>query len=153
MGPTWVLSAPDGPHVDPMNIAIRVGLLSYAILALQCCPVWRHMSVMASEVLCCLLNWLFKLTWNIKAPYHWSFVRSIGDRWIDSICKGPGNAENVSKSWRHHGLSTPIHGFLSHDVIMGCQLRSMAFSDKRYTHTTSRYIGSCYDGAKLYYCQ
>ena len=24
MGPTWVLSAPDGPHVGPMNIAIRV---------------------------------------------------------------------------------------------------------------------------------
>ena len=24
MGPTWVLSAPDGPHVSPMNLAIRV---------------------------------------------------------------------------------------------------------------------------------
>ena len=23
MGPTWVLWAPDGPHVDPMNLAIR----------------------------------------------------------------------------------------------------------------------------------
>ena len=23
MGPTWVLSAPDGPHVGPMNIAFR----------------------------------------------------------------------------------------------------------------------------------
>ena len=23
MGPTWVLSAPNGPHVDPMNLAIR----------------------------------------------------------------------------------------------------------------------------------
>ena len=23
MGPTWVLSAPAGPHVDPMNLAIR----------------------------------------------------------------------------------------------------------------------------------
>ena len=23
MGPIWVLSAPDGPHVDPINIAIR----------------------------------------------------------------------------------------------------------------------------------
>ena len=23
MGPTWVLSAPDGPHVSPMNLAIR----------------------------------------------------------------------------------------------------------------------------------
>ena len=24
MGPTWVLSVPDGPHVGPMNLAIRV---------------------------------------------------------------------------------------------------------------------------------
>ena len=24
MGPTWVLSAPDGPHVGPINIAIRM---------------------------------------------------------------------------------------------------------------------------------
>ena len=24
MGPTWVLSAPDGPHVGPMNLAIGV---------------------------------------------------------------------------------------------------------------------------------
>ena len=24
MGPTWVLSAPDGPHVGPMSLAIRV---------------------------------------------------------------------------------------------------------------------------------
>ena len=23
MGPTWVLSAPGGPHVGPMNLAIR----------------------------------------------------------------------------------------------------------------------------------
>ena len=23
IGPTWVLSAPDGPHVGPMNLAIR----------------------------------------------------------------------------------------------------------------------------------
>ena len=26
MGPIWVLSAPDGPHVGPMNFAIRVRL-------------------------------------------------------------------------------------------------------------------------------
>ena len=27
MGPTWVLSAPDGPHVSPMNLAIREYML------------------------------------------------------------------------------------------------------------------------------
>ena len=28
MGPTWVLAAPDGPHVGPMNLAIRVVISS-----------------------------------------------------------------------------------------------------------------------------
>ena len=32
MGPTWVLQAPDGPHVDPMNLAIRVGFCHHAII-------------------------------------------------------------------------------------------------------------------------
>ena len=31
MGPTWVLSAPVGPHVGPLTLAIRAGLLSYAL--------------------------------------------------------------------------------------------------------------------------
>ena len=26
MGPTWVLSAPGGPHVGPMNLVIRDGI-------------------------------------------------------------------------------------------------------------------------------
>ena len=29
MGPTWVLSAPGGPHVDPMNHAIKEHLLFF----------------------------------------------------------------------------------------------------------------------------
>ena len=32
MGPTWVLSVPDGPHVGPMNLATRVANL----LLFQC---------------------------------------------------------------------------------------------------------------------
>ena len=34
MGPTWVLSAPYGPHVGPMNLAIRVSILP--------CGQWVH---------------------------------------------------------------------------------------------------------------
>ena len=29
MGPTWVPSAPDGPHVDPMNLTIRIGAITW----------------------------------------------------------------------------------------------------------------------------
>ena len=32
MGPTWVLSAPDGPHVGPMSLAIRGILEPYMLL-------------------------------------------------------------------------------------------------------------------------
>ena len=31
MGPTWVLAAPDGPHVGPMNLAIR-GICPYSLV-------------------------------------------------------------------------------------------------------------------------
>ena len=41
MGPTWVLSAPDGPHVGPMNLAIRE-YISYLL--------W-HLSVMVNDLI------------------------------------------------------------------------------------------------------
>ena len=46
MGPTWVLSAPDGPHVGPMNLAIRVRIWDSGLVdrwaacgVLHCQPV------------------------------------------------------------------------------------------------------------------
>ena len=35
MGPIWVLSAPDGPHVGPMNLAIRGA-------ARSCWSIYKH---------------------------------------------------------------------------------------------------------------
>ena len=36
MGPTWVLSAPDGPHISPMNFAIRlVNIMPVEALEMQ----------------------------------------------------------------------------------------------------------------------
>ena len=37
MGPTWVLSAPDGPHVGPMNLAIRVYIHIYIYIYICVC--------------------------------------------------------------------------------------------------------------------
>ena len=31
MGPTWALSAPDGPHVGPMNLAINIVFRDFTI--------------------------------------------------------------------------------------------------------------------------
>ena len=39
MGPTWVLSAPGGPHVGPMNLAIRVNFLLKLSIQKMCFKV------------------------------------------------------------------------------------------------------------------
>ena len=40
MGPIWVLSAPDGPHVGPMNLAIREIIIGLFLLKI----CWWYMS-------------------------------------------------------------------------------------------------------------
>ena len=35
MGPTWVLSAPEGPHVGPMNLAIRDILVKFPLIVVR----------------------------------------------------------------------------------------------------------------------
>ena len=41
MGPTWVLSAPDGPHVGPMNLAIRVYIHIYIYIYVCVSPFFQ----------------------------------------------------------------------------------------------------------------
>ena len=46
MGPTWVLLAPDGPHVDHMNLAIRdtigiSGVGEWVLLQVCKYDIWR----------------------------------------------------------------------------------------------------------------
>ena len=48
MGPTWVLSAPDGPHVGPTNLAIRDGKRFQIILRLHDPSLKTHVSVKVS---------------------------------------------------------------------------------------------------------
>ena len=49
MGRTWVLSVPDGPHVGPMNIAIRVYIHTYRTWSSLCPdvlePNWAKPSI------------------------------------------------------------------------------------------------------------
>ena len=49
MGPTWVLSAPDGTHVGPMNLAIRGGLY-YDKAQKLVCIFHRILSVINSRI-------------------------------------------------------------------------------------------------------
>ena len=58
MEPTWVLSAPGGPHVGPMNLAIRDGLapsdnnpLPQLVLANNPTSFWWHYATFPHGIL------------------------------------------------------------------------------------------------------
>ena len=113
MGPIWVLSAPDGPHVGPMNLVIRVAS-SVSCLAVctgkwPLCTVYaytsearirtvtsfeRH-SISNHRWLDCLFKSMFKLTAKkisqlcLTVPLAGEFTV---DRW--TLCAS-GNAESV----------------------------------------------------------
>ena len=79
MGPTWVLSAHDGPHVGPMNLAIRAFfLLQWLAYVTQCAVLlanyktgmssywqnfghWLHRSknAICSQILLICRHWIF----------------------------------------------------------------------------------------------
>ena len=96
MGPTWVLLAPDGPHVGPMNLAIREYLapmdgrwrsfFEYVVFFLI--QVWSifhlcHICAMCSIVLCHedVIKWK-------HFPRYWPFVRGIHRSLVNSPHKG-----------------------------------------------------------------
>ena len=83
MGPTWVLSAPDGPHVGPMNLAIRVP-----------CPHRRAMDILPRKAAekyhgstsswndditeNCTAGWIFRVTtWFLTNQIQIMLLKSI----------------------------------------------------------------------------
>ena len=54
MGPTWVLPAPDGPHVGPINLAIRV-LMAHVFLS---CVVAQYGLILPKSFRTSSLTWL-----------------------------------------------------------------------------------------------
>ena len=68
MGPTWVLSAPDGPHVGLMNLAIRI----------KCNHQWSPVKPLTWPVRMRYRVSLNELKlWFISCFSHWSAVCSI----------------------------------------------------------------------------
>ena len=64
MGPTWVLSAPDGPHLGPMTLAIRVPNIKV--------ERWRDPIIFISEIHI-LVKWhLYIETTPLSA--HWKYL-------------------------------------------------------------------------------
>ena len=69
-GPTWVLSAPDGPHVGPMDLAIRVSMS------------WHHKIVSCDfQFLCSKCRWT-----GIFAPFPMVLIPIAHIRLIYSVC-------------------------------------------------------------------
>ena len=59
MGPTWVLSAPDGPHVGPMNLAIRIAI-----------PIAPSKSIGAGQKLIYELPHCYSVLYILPHMYH-----------------------------------------------------------------------------------
>ena len=63
MGPTWVLSAPDGPHVGPMNLAIMATLSSLVIMTICDAPS-NNVGTMKVQSLNCVCVCITKHTYE-----------------------------------------------------------------------------------------
>ena len=87
MGPTWVLSAPGGPHVGPMNLAIWVGNAVILLLLIHCLTStsaypnrrWnKYMDQYLYNIhVSKMINICFNLRWNVwveVAPEIWSNI-------------------------------------------------------------------------------
>ena len=75
MGPTWVLSAPDGPHVSPMNLVIRdVECISWyrqVVFVVFCCikyPLWLVASLRLGQSYEC--HRLPKCCWSNRGGHE-----------------------------------------------------------------------------------
>ena len=100
MGPTWGLSAPGGPHVDPISLAIRESTANR-----DQCAWYVYLVVTNHRQLDCLSNGLFRFSRNIsKLPITGPWGEFTGDqthRWrMGSPHKGP-------EMWKFHVMTSP----------------------------------------------
>ena len=76
MGPTWVLSAPDRPHVGPMTLAIRVRdrrHIPWNVHTVQLCCVWWDIFYRFSEDSChALIHIIHDCFTGTRQPYDCS---------------------------------------------------------------------------------
>ena len=90
MGPTWVLSAPDGPHAGPMNLVIREGInvcwYLYLILGMKHVTIinnTEHIVIHYSMPHCLLVFIAINWCWISWTRYEVSTVT------IDDTTTGP----------------------------------------------------------------
>ena len=80
LGPTWVLSAPDGPHVGPMNLAIRV--VYHKTNMMNCSIYFRSVDIV-------------HLWWALHLRLWDSSLR----QWIYLHSESPEYSDNKHRAW------------------------------------------------------
>ena len=76
MGPTWILSAPDGPHVGPINLAIRVTIAGNIEMGTQHCGYWCPGAKVTSNH-------------STDFPNHKVYGAKMGPTWVLLAPSGP----------------------------------------------------------------
>ena len=85
MGPTWVLSAPDGPHVGPMNLTIRGNLLkkdihdmqSYLFRPKKSYIYWGWGGYTNSHISSLYVRWLLCIIWRKSTVWQQDHTASV----------------------------------------------------------------------------
>ena len=117
MGPTWGLSAPDGPHVGPMNLTIRAAIIHGMYMMMN----WRLFTTYRAQWTRATPGPLFtKRTDVLPQDVMKSRSREIGcyndrvtlifDRHPDSAAaKGPDKFRGEWKSWNPNLAALRLH--------------------------------------------
>ena len=137
MGPTWVLSAPDGPHVGPMNLVIRGDLFCFFIGNILPISVgslhwqWGNYTIYSMTM---------KQPWRIGYLWIWHMYQEVKqnhnkiDGLFHEICCISGTNEVTRPRSRHN---TPRNACSKQ--ITGNNIRT---STRRVFGLTYRYCGA-----------
>ena len=105
MGPTWVLSAPDGPHVGPMNLAIRVSLRNPAAYFSKYYSPYRCIAGRESGI--CFVNYRFQTRLHSWLVTWISSLVTLGIYWCQLL----------NREWRCSWSSTDSFHFMKFNNI------------------------------------
>ena len=129
MGPTWVLSAPDGPHVGSVNFAVRECFVCAVDSALSTTAQLHHYvnhSAQSKQVVISLVQWLYpdSQCWGHQrlairdCDSIVSAMRSDGEQLLLSLYEWwsmhAGICDMISKLLDNFTLS----GLINHNIIM-----------------------------------
>ena len=106
MGPTWVLSAPDGSHVGPMNFAIRVYSFFMQINTLMRNYLYDALSPLnISTHLIISVNYL--TSQHVSKSVLWIFYFVVANAWSTGKCMQFGEISYVFHN-KDHRIKYPI---------------------------------------------